>query len=578
MILLYRNATIGIFTVFFALAASAGAQTKLLRFPDIHGERVAFAYGGDIWTAPTSGGTATRLTAHPGQELFPRFSPDGKQIAFTGQYDGDEQVYVVAATGGVPKQLTYYPASGPLPPRWGYDHQVYGWTRDGKAILFRSVRDADGLRTKTALYTVPVGGGLPTALPMPNAGAGDFSPDGTSLVYSPLFRDFRTWKRYEGGWAQDLYILELDSHEAINFTKHPRSDRDPMWIGDKIYFSSDRDGTLNLYVFDISGDSTTQLTRSTKWDVRWPSSDNEGRIVYELNGELQIFDTSSGQDRKISITVPNDGLAMRPSRYSAADNVEDFELSPKGERALFVARGDVFTAPIEKGSTRNLTNSSSAHDKWARWSPDGSKIAFISDMSGEDEVYVIDQAGNGKPEQLTKDGKGMRYQPDWSPDGKRIAFSDKEGKIFVLTIETKKLEEIADEKRGLVRDYAWSPKGGHLAFSLADESGYDSIYIWSVEDGALRRVTGEMFDEFNPAWDPEGNFLYYISRREYQPQVSDMEWNFATNRSHGIYALALRKDVENPFPPESDEVTVEEEDRRKEARRKKGRRRARKRD
>ncbi len=178
MTFLYRNAAIGVFTALFALAASADAQTKLLRFPDIHGERVAFSYGGDIWTAPTSGGTATRLTAHPGQELFPRFSPDGKQIAFTGQYDGDEQVYVVSATGGVPKQLTYYPASGPLPPRWGYDHQVYGWTRDGKAILFRSVRDADGLRTKTALYTVPVGGGLPTALPMPNAGAGDFSPDG----------------------------------------------------------------------------------------------------------------------------------------------------------------------------------------------------------------------------------------------------------------------------------------------------------------------------------------------------------------------------------------------------------------
>lgn len=547
-------------SVVAALAGSAGGQTKLLRLPDIHGDTVVFCYGGDIWTAAAGGGLAARLTSHPGQEIFPKFSPDGKWIAFTGQYDGDEQVYVVPSTGGVPKQLTYYPARGPLPPRWGYDHQVFGWTRDGQSVLFRSLRDADRGRTESALYTVSMAGGLPKRLPMPSSGAGDFSPDGKKMAYSPLFRDFRTWKRYEGGWAQDLYIFDLETHEARNFTNHPRSDRDPMWIGDKIYFSSDRDGTLNLYVYDIASDSITPLTRSDKWDVRWPSTDGASRIVYELDGELQIFEVSTGQDRKISIDVPNDGVAMRPSRYSAEKNIEDFALSPKGERALFVARGDIFTAPIEKGATRNLTNSSGAHDKWARWSPDGKKIAFISDRSGEDEVYIIDQEGSTEPDQLTSGGKGMRYQPEWAPDGKRIAFSDKEGKVYVLTIETRDLQEIADEKRGLVRDYAWSPNGGHLAFSLLDESGYDSVYIWSVEDGELRRVTGEMFDAFDPVWDPDGNYLYYVSRREYAPQISDLEWNFATNRSRGIYALALRKDVKHPFPPESDEVTIEEEE------------------
>ena len=216
-------------------ATTAGAQTKLLRFPDISDERVAFCYAGDIWTASSSGGVAVRLTAHPGQEIFPKFSPDGDWIAFTGQYDGDEQVYVVPSTGGVPKQLTFYPASGPLPPRWGYDHQVYGWTPDGKEVLFRSLRDTDGIRTLSGLYTVPVDGGLPKALPMPTSGAGDFSPDGSKLAYSPLFRDFRTWKRYEGGWAQDLYYFDLTSHEARNFTDHPRSDRDPMWVDDKIF-------------------------------------------------------------------------------------------------------------------------------------------------------------------------------------------------------------------------------------------------------------------------------------------------------------------------------------------------------
>ncbi len=546
--------------VLFLLAVTtAGAQTKLLRFPDIHGDKVAFCYGGDIWTSPASGGLAAKITSHPGQEIFPKFSPDGKWIAFTGQYDGDEQVYVVPAVGGVPKQLTFYPAQGPLSPRWGYDHHVVGWTPDGKSVVFRALRDADGGRTLSALYTVTAAGGLPRMLPMPTSGAGDLSPDGKKIAYSPLFRDFRTWKRYQGGWAQDLYIFDLETNASKNFTNDPRSDRDPMWIGDKIYFSSDRDGTLNLYSYDITSESVEQLTRSTTWDVRWPSSDNESRIVYETNGELQIFDINSGQDQKISVSVPNDGVAMRPSRYPADKNIEDFELSPKGERALFVARGDVFTAPIEKGPTRNLTNSSNAHDKWARWSPDGKRIAFISDMTGEDEVYVIDQDGSSAPEQLTRGGKGMRYQPEWSPDGKRLAFSDKEGKIFVLTIETGELDEIAEEEQGLVRDYVWSPNGGHIAFSLADATGYDSIYIWSVADGQLRRVTSGMFDEFNPAWDPEGNYLYYISRREYAPQISDIEWNYAGNRSHGIFALALRKDVENPFPPESDEVTVEEE-------------------
>ena len=382
-------------------AGMAYGQTKLLRFPDIHGNEVVFCYGGDLWKASVSGGLATRLTAHPGQELFPKFSPDGKWIAFTGQYDGDEQVYVIPSTGGVPKQLTYYPARGPMAPRWGYDNQVYGWTPDGKKVLIRSLRDANGGSVETALYTVSYKGGLPDKLVMPSSGAGDFSPDGTWMVYSPLCRDFRTWKRYQGGWAQDLYVFNLQTYEAKKIAESKRSERDPMWIGKRIYFSSDRDGTLNLFGYNPADRTVTQLTQNKKWDVRWPSSDNQNRIVYELNGELNIYDVQKNTNRKISITVPNDGIAMRPSRYPAYKNIEDYELSPKGERALFVARGDIFTLPIKEGPTRNLTNTSNAHDRWARWSPDGARIAFISDMSGEDQVYLINQDGSSQPEQLT---------------------------------------------------------------------------------------------------------------------------------------------------------------------------------
>lgn len=543
--------------IFVLAATTAAAQTKPLRFPDVHGDKVVFSYGGDLWLGSTAGGTARRLTAHPGVEFFGKFSPDGKWIAFTGQYDGDEQVYVIPAEGGVPRQLTYYPANGPLPPRWGYDNQVYGWTPDGKRIIFRSLRDSYGLTTNR-LYTVSAEGGLPVALPMPDSGAGDMSPDGKRMIYSPLFRDFRTWKRYEGGWAQDLYIFDLATHAVEKIASHPRTERDPMWVGDKIYFVSDRDGTLNLYSYDLARKTVSQLTRSKTWDVRWPSADELGQIVYELDGEIRLFDTRNGQDKKLAILVPDDGLNTRPSRISAANLISSFALSPKGERALFVARGDVFTAPIEKGPTRNLTNSSRAHDKAARWSPDGKKIAFLSDRSGEEEIYLIDQDGTGQPEQLTRGGQAMRYTPEWSPDGKRLAFSDKDGKIYVLTIEDKKLVEIADEKRGQVNDYAWSGDGGYLAFSLSEATGANVIHIWSVADGQVRRITDPLWNSRNPAWDPEGNYLYYLSDRQFAPQLGSFEFNYVVNRETGIFALALRKDTKNPFAPESDEVTISE--------------------
>ena len=369
---------------------------------------------GDLWTAPSSGGSATRLTSHPGVEVFAKFSPDGKWVAFTGQYDGDEQVYVVPTTGGEPKQLTFYPARGPLAPRWGWDNQVYGWSKDGKQIFFRSLRDSWSLPI-ARLYSVSVDGGPAEALPMPTAGSGDYSPTGAEMVYSPQSRDFRSEKRYGGGQANALYIFDLKSSSAKRITEGPRATRDPMWIGDTIYFNSDRDGHFNLYAYSTSNGKTTQVTSNRQFDVRWPSSDNEGQIVYELNGELQVLDTRTKKSTAISINVPDEGLSHRPGRVFAGNLIESFGLSPKAERSLFSARGDIFTAPIEKGPTRNLTHSSGAHDKWPSWSPDGSQIAFISDMSGEEELYVIAQDGTKPPERLTTNGSVMRYSPEWAP-------------------------------------------------------------------------------------------------------------------------------------------------------------------
>ncbi|MCZ2151966.1 MAG: PDZ domain-containing protein [Bryobacterales bacterium] len=547
------------------LTGGAQAQTKLLRFPDLYGNEVVFTYAGDLWKASASGGVAARLTTHPGLEIFAKFSPDGQWIAFTGQYDGDEQIYVIPAAGGVPKQLTYYPARGPLPYRWGFDNIVMGWTPDGKGVVFRSLRDHFSV-ANGRLYVAPREGGLPKPLPMPVSGAGDLSPDGSKVVYSPLDRDFRTWKRYQGGWAQDLYTFDLKTYQIEPVSHSPRTERDPMWIGGKIYFASDRTGKLNLYEFDPASRRTRPLTEFKEWDVRWPSKANDGRIVYELDGELQIIDVKPGsKPRPIPIQVPYDGVASRPAPKNVAAQIGTIGLSPKGERVLLTARGDIFTLPVEHGPIRNLTKSSGANDKWPTWSPDGSKIALISDRSGEEELYLINQDGSGALDQLTTNGHEMRYRPQWSPDGRKIAFSNKDGELYVLTIADKSLRHVARDPRGNLRDFEWSPDSGYLSFSLSNRTDNTTINIWSEKENKLRQVTGELFDSTQPVWDPEGNYLYFLSVREYAPLLSDLEWNFAGARNRGIFAMALRTDTPHPFPPRSDEVKIEAKPEKKEA-------------
>ena len=339
--------------------------------------------------------------------------------------------------------------------------------------------------------------------------------------------------------------------------------RDAMWLGDKIYFNSDKDGKFNLYSYDVASGKTSAATNFKDWEVRWASSDEKNQIVYERNGELEILDTKSNKPTKLNINVPDDGVYKRPRTINAMQYLENVALSPKGERVLFGARGDIFSAPVEKGGTRNLTHSSDAHDKYPRWSPDGSRIAFISDKSGEDEVWVSAQDGMSAPVQITNGGASpaQRYSPEWSGDGKRLAFSDKDGKIFIYTFADKSLKQIVDAANGQINDYEWSPKGNYLAFSMNDKAasnngGYSSVYVYDVLNNKLNRVTDPMFNSQNPTFDPSGDYLYYLSDREFAPQISDKEFNFAGNRSTLVYALALRKDVKNPFPPESDEVSI----------------------
>jgi tricorn protease len=531
--------------------AAQAAGTKLLRFPDIWHDRIVFSYAGDLWTSSAAGGTAVRLTSHPGLELFGKFSPDGEQIAFTAQYAGDEQVYVMPSGGGAPRQLTFYPALGPLADRWGFDNQVYGWTPDGASIVFRSARDGHAL-TDTKLYTVPRNGGAATALPMPVSGAGHFSPDGKRIVYSPLWRDFRSEKRYQGGWANDLYIFDLAHPSLVRVTDDPHTDRDPMWIGDAIFFNSDRSGVFNLYRYDVGSGQTRQLTHYRDWDVRWPSAD-DARIVYELDGELHVYDTRDDQDRAISISVPADATNSRPQSVNAADDVESQVVSPGGERIAVVARGDVFSVPVEHGVTRNLTHSSNAHDREVAWSTDGNRLAYISDISGEEELYVRTQDGTTAATALTSHSMGRYSAPRWSADDKRIAVADQTGQLVVVELATQHKVTVAKDKSELALDYQWSPDGQYLAYSLNSEDRFSSVFVWSVADGKSHRVTPEGFDSQSPAWAPNGELLYFLSARQYQPIISSIEFDFATDRQIGIFAVALRKDVKNPYGVLDDE-------------------------
>ena len=533
-----------------SIAQEAGDDTRMLRYPDIHGDRVVFSYAGDLWSAGIDDqAPARRLTSHPGLELYPRFSPDGRSIAFTGQYHGDEQVYVIPAGGGEPRQLTYYPTAGPLPARWGTDHQVFGWTPDGSAVLFRSGRDEFDDRR---LYRVAVEGGLPTVLPMPRAGSGDYSPDGKRILYSPLFRDFRTWKRYQGGWAQNLFIYDLDNDQVRQVTDHVRTERDPVWLDSGLYYVSDRDGTLELFVYDEENDSHRQLTEHDDWDIKWASGDGRQRIVYEVAGRIGLYDTADGQARQLKIRVPDDGVRRIARRIEVADQVEDFGIAPDGKRMLATARGDVFTVPVEHGVTRNLTQRGDAHDREAAWSPDGRQVAFISDRSGEEQLYVVAQDG-GEARALTSDLTARLYRPVWSPDSKRIAFYDHTGRIYVADLDGNR-KVIAVSPYEAVTDYVWAPDSRWLAWSRRDDNGNPSIFVWSSDDDEVNRLGDGFFSAYGPAFGRDGKHLFFLSDREFAPQIGSFEWNYSVDRETGVFAYALAVDSPNPFGTRNDET------------------------
>ncbi len=541
------------------LAASAVAadSTRLLRFPDIHEDQVTFVYAGDIYVAGTSGGVAQRLTSSEGMEVFPKFSPDGTQIAFSAEYNGTRQVFVMPAGGGTPKQLTWYNDVGPMPPRGGFDYRVLDWTPDGKYILVRANRLPWGVRMGRH-YLVPVDGGTEQPLEIPEGGGGMFSPDGTKLVYTPIDREFRTWKRYRGGRAQNVWTYDLEANSSQQLTDNHATDNQPVWVGDDIFFASDRDYTLNLYRY-VEGGEPEAVTQHDEFDVLWPSA-GPGAVVYENGGYLYRFDPASGESKKLDIEVRGDRTGLMPRYVAANEFIQSAGISPDGQRVAFGARGEVFSVPAKNGRIRNISHTPGAREIHVTWSPDGRSLAWLSDASGEYELYVAAQDGSGEAKRLTSDGDVWRFPPAWSPDSKKIAYGDKKQRLQFVDVESGKVTEVDHSDRNDIDDYSWSADSGHIAYVKNNAANVSNIWLYSLADGGKTQLTSSDTNDANPVFDTKGRYLYFVSNRDFNLTFSDRDDNRIYSDSGRVYAGLLRPDVPGLHLPKSDEVALGEEE------------------
>ena len=552
-----RLATFLILALLFGAPAHAAEDTRLLRFPDVWGGQVAFVYGGDIYTAATSGGVAQRLTSDEGQELYPKFSPDGQWIAFSAEYTGTRQVWVMPAAGGTPRQLTFYTDVGPMPPRGGTDYRILDWTPDGQHVLVRANRTPYGQRNGVPMLA-PFAGGMEKPLGPPETGGGMLSADGKTYVYTPIDREFRTWKRHRGGRAQDVWTYDLVNNTSRQLTDFVGTDHQPMWVDERIYFVSDRDYTLNLFAMDIDGGNLSKVTQFDDFDVLWPSSDRR-RIVFENGGYIWLHDPATAQTSRIPIQVMGDRPHALATFKNVSSNIESFDIAPQGERAVFGARGEIFTAPAEHGEIRNISHTPAARETSVAWSPDGRWISYLSDATGEYELYVRPQDGSGEPRQITRDSQVWRFPPVWSPDSKMLAFADSNNTLSVVDVDSGRVSVVdttrytSNSFRNLTQ-YTWSPDSKWLAYTKVNESFNSSIWVYSVASREATQLTTDATNEQSPAFDPQGRYLYFTSTRDWNLVFSSYEFNYLYNNATRIYAATLAADGPALNRPRSDEV------------------------
>jgi tricorn protease len=558
-----RAAALALVAVSFAApahaapAAADAGLTRLLRFPDLHGDTVVFVYGGDLWRAQVSGGAARRLTSHPGLELFPKISPDGQWIAFSAEYTGTRQVWVMPIDGGTPRQLTYYSDVGPMPPRGGWDMWVMGWTKDGK-VLVRMNRTPWGQRMGR-YFTVDPKGGLETPLPLPEGGSASLSPDETKLAYTPVDREFRTWKRTRGGRAQDVWIYDFAAKRSERITSDPGTDNFPMWAGETIYFTSDRERTLNLFAYDLKTKATRKLTAFDDFDVLWPSLDRAGQqIVFMQGGWLWRLPLAGGKPERLAITAAADMVETVPRFVNVQDRIEGLALSPSGARALVAARGSLFTVPAKDGAIRNLTTARGVREHSPLWSPDGKTIAYLSDATGEHEVWVRPQDGAGEPRQVTRSGTVWRNHPVFSPDGKKLLYSDAARRLVLLDLASGGETELDRSATGDLSGYRFSPDGKWVVYEKGRPNQLSGIAACAVDACKPFFLGDGLSNDGEPTFSADGKHLFFLSTRDYKPTFSSFEFNFVYPKAARVYVAALAAGTAPLFPPKSDEEKGQE--------------------
>ena len=547
-----------IFTLmFFPVFIKAQDEARLMRFPSVHGEQVVFAYAGDLYTVSTLGGMARKLTSDPGYEMFPHFSPDGKTIAFTAQYDGNTEVYTMPAKGGVPVRLTITATLGrdDVSDRMGPNNIVMGWTPEGRNIIYRSRKQTFNDFTGQ-LFMVPVTGGMSQELPLPTGGFCSYSPDGKQLAYNRVFREFRTWKYYKGGMADDIWIHDFATKSTRNITGNKSQDIFPMWFGDEIYFCSDRDRTMNLFCYNLKTNQTRKVTNYTDYDIKFPSA-GDNRIAYENGGYIYIFDIKTQTSTKVQVQIADDLNTSRNELKDATRYLGSVNPSPDGNRIVVTGRGDIFTVPVKEGITRNLTSSSNAHDREGLWSPDGKWIAYLSDASGEYEIYIQKQDGSEPPVKLTTGADTYKFTIRWSPDSKKILWNDKMLRLQYVDIASKAVTLVDKSKIWEFGSFDWSPDSRWIAYSRPMENGMQQIMLYNTSDGKSVEVTDGWFSSDEPTFSRNGKYLVFTSDRTFDPIYSNVEWNFAYQNMSKLYLVTLAKETPSPFAPSNDEVKIE---------------------
>ena len=538
-----------------ALALQA-EEARLLRFPSLNGNRVVFTYAGDLYTVSVQGGVARRLTSDPkGFEMFARFSPDGKTLAFTGQYDGNTEVYVMPSEGGEPRRLTHTATleRDDVSDRMGPNNIVMAW-KDNETVVYRSRRNHWN-PFKGELTLARLSGGVPETLPVPRGGWCSFSPDGRQMAYNRVFREFRTWKRYRGGQADEIWLHDFGTGQTTRLTTDPAQDIFPMWHGDQMYFVSEREEShqANLYVMDMKTRKPRRLTEFTEFAVKFPSMGDTG-IVFENGGYLYHLDFQTEKAVRIPVEIHEDMAIGRGGLRDVSKEITTYEIAPDGARGLIGARGDVFTVPAKNGATRNLTQSPGVHERNAVWSPDGKWIAYVSDQSGGDEVWIRPQEGSGEPRALTSGADTYKYEIAWSPDSKRIAWTDKLNRLQFVEVESKQVTLAAQSDAFEIRDFVWSPDSQWLAYTQPEVRRFANIYLYGLAQKNQVQVTDGWFDVGSPEFSSDGKYLFFVSERSFNPTYGQTEWNHTYSDMERIYLVTLTAATKSPLAPKSDEV------------------------